>query len=306
MLLYIGKRLLSVLGTMLLVSIVAFSFIHLIPGDPARLLAGEKAPLETVAKVTEKLGLDQPLPVQYIKWMSGIFQGDFGTSFRTGKPVMDEIKLRYGNTFRMAVISLVWSTIVGLLIGVWSGTHAGKWQDYVGVTTAVAGQAVPEFWVGLMLIFVFGVKLKWLPISGAGDWRSLILPSFTLGAWLAATVARFTRSAMLETLKEDYTRTARAKGLAENKVVWKHAFRNSMISVITIVGVSFGDLLGGAVLIETVYAYPGIGAYLVDSISFRDYAAVQVLILIISAHYVIINLLVDILYAVVNPEIRYT
>ena len=154
MLLSIGKRLLSVLGTMLLVSIVAFSFIHLIPGDPARLLAGEKAPLETVAKVTEKLGLDQPLPVQYIKWVSGIFQGDFGTSFRTGKPVMDEIKLRYWNTFRMAVISLVWSTIVGLLIGVWSGTHAGKWQDYVGVTTAVAGQAVPEFWVGLMLIFV--------------------------------------------------------------------------------------------------------------------------------------------------------
>ena len=306
MLLYIGKRLLSVLGTMLLVSIVAFTLIQLNTGETARLIAGEKAPIENVAKVTEKLGLDQPLPVQYIKWVSGIFQGDFGTSFRTGKPVMDEIKLRYWNTFRMAVISLVWSTIVGLLIGVWSGTHAGKWQDYVGVTTAVAGQAVPEFWVGLMLIFVFGVKLKWLHISGAGDWRSLILPSFTLGAWLAATVARFTRSAMLETLKEDYTRTARAKGLAENKVVWKHAFRNSMISVITIVGVSFGDLLGGAVLIETVFAYPGIGAYLVDSISFRDYAAVQVLILIISAHYVIINLLVDILYAVVNPEIRYT
>lgn len=306
MLLYIGKRILSVLGTMLLVSILAFSFIHLIPGDPARLLAGEKAPAETVAKITEKLGLNQPLPVQYYKWIKGIFHGDFGESFRTGKPVMDEISLRFGKTFRMAVIALVWSVIAGLLIGVWSGTHAGKWQDYLGVTVAVAGQAVPDFWIGLMLIFVFGVQLKWLPVSGANGWKALILPAFTLGNWLAATVTRFTRSAMLETLKEDYTRTARAKGLTESAVVWKHAFRNSMISVVTIVGVSFGDLLGGAVMVETVFAYPGIGAYLVDSISFRDYAAVQALILLISANYVVINLLVDILYAVINPEIKYT
>lgn len=307
MLLYIIKRLLSVIGTMLLVSVVAFLFIHLIPGEPARLLAGEKAPQETVDRITEKLGLNQPLPVQYFKWMGGILQGDFGESYRTGRPVTEEIfESRYGNTVRLALVTLVWRTLVGLVIGVWAGTHAGKWQDYSSVTIAVAGQAVPSFWIGLMLIFFLGVKLKWLPISSmSGDWKSLIMPTITMGGGLMATVARYTRSAMLETLREDYTRTARAKGLAENTVVWKHAFRNSMITVITIVGVSFGDLLGGSVLVEEVFAYPGIGKYLVDSINLRDYTAVQALILLISAHYVIINLLVDVLYAVINPEIKY-
>ena len=307
MLLYIIKRLLSVIGTMLLVSVVAFLFIHLIPGEPARLLAGEKAPQETVDRITEKLGLNQPLPVQYFKWMGGILQGDFGESYRTGRPVTEEIfESRYGNTVRLALVTLVWSTLVGLVIGVWAGTHAGKWQDYSSVTIAVAGQAVPSFWIGLMLIFFLGVKLKWLPISSmSGDLKSLIMPTITMGGGLMATVARYTRSAMLETLREDYTRTARAKGLAENTVVWKHAFRNSMITVITIVGVSFGDLLGGSVLVEEVFAYPGIGKYLVDSINLRDYTAVQALILLISAHYVIINLLVDVLYAVINPEIKY-
>lgn len=307
MLLYIIKRLLSVIGTMLLVSVVAFLFIHLIPGEPARLLAGEKAPQETVDRITEKLGLNQPLPIQYFKWMGGILQGDFGESYRTGRPVTEEIfESRYGNTVRLALVTLVWSTLVGLVIGVWAGTHAGKWQDYSSVTIAVAGQAVPSFWIGLMLIFFLGVKLKWLPISSmSGDWKSLIMPTITMGGGLMATVARYTRSAMLETLREDYTRTARAKGLAENTVVWKHAFRNSMITVITIVGVSFGDLLGGSVLVEEVFAYPGIGKYLVDSINLRDYTAVQALILLISAHYVIINLLVDVLYAVINPEIKY-
>ena len=307
MLLYIIKRLLSVIGTMLLVSVVAFLFIHLIPGEPARLLAGEKAPQETVDRITEKLGLNQPLPVQYFKWMGGILQGDFGESYRTGRPVTEEIfESRYGNTVRLALVTLVWSTLVGLVIGVWAGTHAGKWQDYSSVTIAVAGQAVPSFWIGLMLIFFLGVKLKWLPISSmSGDWKSLIMPTITMGGGLMATVARYTRSAMLETLREDYTRTARANGPAENTVVWKHAFRNSMITVITIVGVSFGDLLGGSVLVEEVFAYPGIGKYLVDSINLRDYTAVQALILLISAHYVIINLLVDVLYAVINPEIKY-
>ncbi len=304
---YILKRLLAVLGTMFIVSIVAFLFIHLIPGDPARLLAGEKAPAETVARITEQFGLDKPLPVQYGIWMKGILHGDFGTSFRTGHTVLSEIGPRYVRTIVMAVAAVIWSVIAGLLLGVWSGTHAGKWQDYTGVTLAVAGQAVPEFWIGLMLIFLFGVKLGWLPISSASAGiEGLIMPAFTLGGWLAATVTRFTRSAMLESLKEDYVRTARAKGLKENVVVWKHAFRNSLISVITIIGVSFGDLLGGAVLVESVFAYPGIGSLLVSSINFRDYAVVQALILIISANYVIINFIVDIMYAVVNPEIRYT
>ncbi len=305
---YIIKRVFGVIGTMLLVSVVAFLFIHLIPGDPARILAGEKAPLETVEAIRKNMGLDDPLILQYFRWIGNIiFHGDFGTSFRNSSPVLAEIATKYPNTLKMAVAALIWSVIAGILTGVYTAVHAGKWQDYVGVTAAVIGQAVPEFWVGLMLIFLFGVKLHWLPVSSAnGGLKGMIMPAFTLGAWLWATVARYTRSAMLETLRDDYIRTARAKGLAENKVIWKHAFRNSLISVVTIIGVSFGDLLGGAVLVESVFAFPGIGTLLINSISYRDYAVVQALILIISAHYVIINFIVDIFYAVINPEIRYT
>jgi len=263
--------------------------------------------METVERVREEMGLNDPLPVQYITWMKGVFKGDMGKSFRTGKPVTQEILPRYMNTIKMALAAILWSVIVGLILGVWSGTHAGKWQDYASVTLAVAGQAVPQFWIGLMLIFLFGVRWGILPVSSAGGGlKATILPAFTLGGWLAASVTRYTRSAMLESLKEDYVRTARAKGLKERDVVWRHAFRNSLITVVTIVGVSFGDLLGGAVLVEEVFAFPGIGSYLVNSISFRDYAVVQALILLISANYVIINFLVDITYAVINPEIRYS
>lgn len=304
---YIGKRLLGVIGTMLVVSIVAFLFIHMIPGDPARMLAGEKASPEVVEKVRENMGLNDPYVVQYFRWIGGVVRGDFGESFRTGRGVLEEIAPRYANTVIMAVVALVWSVAAGIVTGVITGTHAGKWQDNIGVTLSVIGQAVPEFWVGLMLIFLFGVKLHWLPVSSsAGGLKALIMPAFTLGAWLWATVTRFTRSSMLETMREDYIRTARAKGLLERKVVWKHAFRNSLISVVTIIGISFGDLLGGTVLVESVFAYPGIGSFLVSSIGLRDYAVVQALILIISAHYVIINFIIDIVYAVINPEIRYT
>lgn len=303
---YLVKRLLAMIGTMLLVSIVAFLFIHLIPGDPARMVAGMKAPPDVVEAIRVRMGLDKPLAVQYFNWMSGLFHGDLGTSLRTNTPVLDEIATRYPKTLILALASFVWSVIAGILTGIAAGTHVGKWIDNLGVTLSVIGQSVPEFWVGLMLIFFFSIKLHWLPIAAdTSNPMSMIMPSFTLGAWLWATVTRYSRSSILETMREDYVRTARAKGLSEKVVIWKHAFRNSLISVVTIIGVSFGDLLGGAVLVESVFGISGIGTYLINSINYRDYTAVQALILIISAQYVIINFLVDIIYAKINPEIRF-
>lgn len=304
MLRYILKRGGGILITMFFVSIFIFLFIRMIPGDPARLLLGDKATPEAIQRITEQYGLDKPLITQYAIWMKGVLTGDFGISLRTKMPVMYEIGLRYWNTAKLACLAIAWSVVAGLLIGIWAGTHAGKWQDYVGITTSVIGQAIPEFWIGLMLILLFCVKLKLFPIVPDGSLKGLILPAFTLGAFLASTVARFTRSSIIEALKEDYTRTARAKGLRERTVIYKHVLKNSMIPVITIVGMQFGVMLGGAVLVESVFGYSGVGSLLIESINYRDYTMLQTLVLIFSLHFVVINLLVDIFYAAVNPEIR--
>jgi glutathione transport system permease protein len=205
---------------------------------------------------------------------------------------------------KLALLSLLWSSIVGVLIGVWSGKNKSKWQDYTGMTFAVSGISLPSFWVGFIVIIIFSVKLRILPTTGAASWKSLILPSFTLGTGIAAIMARFTRSSVLEVMKEDFIRTARAKGLKEKSVVWGHAFRNSMIPVVTVAGLQFGHLLGGSVVVESVFSYPGLGSLLLDSISFRDYPTIQSLILIFSLHFILINMFVDILYAVLNPEIQ--
>lgn len=193
---------------------------------------------------------------------------------------------------------------MGVLLGVWSGRHRSRWQDYTGMTLAVSGISLPSFWVGFMLIMVFSVNLKWFPTTGADSLKSLVLPSIALGSSIAAIIARFTRSSIIEVLKDDYIRTARAKGLRERVVVWKHAFRNAMISVVTVVGLQFGFLLGGSVVTESVFAFPGLGSLLVESVNYRDYPAIQSLILIFSLHFVVINLIVDVLYAVLNPEIQ--
>lgn len=227
-----------------------------------------------------------------------------GTSLRTKRPVTTEISNRYANTVRLTLLSLAWSSVVGILLGVWSGRNRSKWQDYTGMTIAVSGISFPTFWIGFMLIIVFSVNLKWFPTTGAEGFSSLVLPAFTLGTSVAAVVARFTRSSMIEVLKEDYIRTARAKGLKEKSIVWRHAFRNSMISVVTVIGLQFGYLLGGSVVTESVFAFPGLGSLLIESVNYRDYPAIQSLILIFSLHFIVINLLVDILYAVLNPEIQ--
>lgn len=305
MLKYVGKRIIGIIPTIILISIFVFLFVRMIPGDPARLLAGDEADYETVERIREDLGLNEPVVTQYINWIADIFHGDFGVSFKTGKAVTYEISLRYKNTLRLAGVAIVWGVLLGLVIGIWAGTHRSKWQDYTGMTLAIAGQAVPNFWIGLMLIMLFSVKLKWFPVSGSDSWKHMVLPVLTLGTGLSATIARFTRSSIIEAMKGDYTRTARAKGLAESVVIWKHVFRNSMISVVTVVGLQFGHLLGGSVLVEAVFGLSGLGSLMVDSISNRDYFMIQALILIFALNFVVINLLVDLLYAALNPEISY-
>lgn len=304
MLKYTIRRILGTIPTLLIVITFVFFFVRMIPGDPARLVAGEQATLEDVEAVRTQLGLDKPIPVQYAKYVTGLLKGDLGNSLRTKRPVADEIGTRYMNTLALTFTSLVWSTIAGVLFGVWSGKNRGKWQDYSGMTVAVSGISVPAFWLGFLLIMLFSVKLRWLPTTGAGSFKNLILPSITLGVSIAAVIARFTRSSIIEVLKEDYIRTARAKGLKEKAVTWKHAFRNSMVSVVTVVGLQFGYLLGGSVVTEAVFAYPGLGSLLIESVNYRDYPAIQSLILIFSLQFILINLVVDILYAVLNPEIK--
>ncbi len=304
MLRYIVKRIIGVIPTLIIVVTFVFFFVRMIPGDPARLVAGPQATLEDVEVIREELGLNEPIPKQYIEYVTGLLHGDLGDSLRTKRPVALEVSLRYMNTVKLTVFSLVWSVIVGVLLGVWSGKHRSKWQDYTGMTLAISGISMPSFWIGFLLIMVFAVNLNWFPTTGADSWKSFVLPGIALGTSIAAIIARFTRSSIIEVMKEDYIRTARAKGLREKTVIWKHAFRNAMISVVTVVGLQFGFLLGGSVVTESVFAFPGLGSLLVESVNYRDYNAIQSLILIFSLHFIVINLVVDILYALLNPEIK--
>lgn len=304
MLRFTVKRILGMIPTVILVTIFVFLFVRMIPGDPARLVAGEDASPETVEMVREQMGLDQPIVKQYFDYIVELLHGDLGTSLKTKRPVIEEVSLRYGKTVKLAVLSLAWSVFVGILLGVWSGKNRGKWQDYLGMTIAVSGISLPAFGIGFIVIIIFAVKLHWLPAVGAASLKNYILPAFTLGTSIAAIMARFTRSSLIEVMKEDYIRTARAKGLKERTVVWKHAFRNSMISVVTVAGLQFGSLLGGSVVVESVFAFPGLGSLLLDSINYRDYNTIQALILIFALHFIVINLIVDILYALINPEIQ--
>ncbi len=291
MLRYTVKRIVGVIPTLIIVVTFVFFFVRMIPGDPARLVAGEQATLDAVEAVRVQLGLDKPVPVQYLKYVGGLLKGDLGMSLRTKRPVLEEVAARYGNTMALTIASLAWSSALGIILGVWSGKNRGKWQDFTGMTVAVSGISLPNFWIGFLLIMLFSVKLRWLPTTGAGSWKNLILPAITLGTSIAAIIARFTRSSIVEVLKEDYIRTARAKGLKEKAVTWGHAFRNSMISVVTVVGLQFGFLLGGSVVTEAVFAYPGLGQLLVESVNYRDYPAIQSLILIFSLQFIIINLI---------------
>jgi glutathione transport system permease protein len=302
---YLIHRLLGILPVLLLISLLVFGFVHLLPGDPARLVAGQDATQQDIAVVRAALGLDRPLWEQYVTYVWNILHGDFGISLKTRRPVAEEIGERFFPTFWLTIISMVWATLFGLIIGVSSAVKRGRWQDHGGMLVAVSGISLPSFWLGLLLIDWFSVRLGWFPTSGYGTLAHFVLPSITLGVGVAAVMARFTRSSFIEIAREDYIRTARAKGAFERLVVWKHVLRNALIPIITMVGLQFGFLLGGSIVVETVFAWPGLGRLLVDSVSFRDYPVIQAEILLFSLGFILINLIVDVLYALVNPEIRY-
>ncbi len=305
MLQYIAKRLLGVLPTLLIVALFVFLFVHLLPGDPARLAAGVDATPETVELVRKDLGLDKPLPQQFVRFLSGVIQWDFGTSLRTKRPVAEEIGDRFMPTFWLTVWSMVWSVIIGMAIGIVSAVFRNRAPDRIGMTLAVSGISFPAFALGMVLMQIFSVQLGWLPTVGADTWRHYILPSLTLGAAVAAIMARFTRSSFVDILGEDYIRTARAKGLDETRVVIKHGMRNALIPVVTMMGLQFGFLLGGSIVVEKVFNWPGLGRLLVDAVDMRDYKVIQALVLLFSLEFILINLIVDVLYGIINPTIRY-
>jgi len=305
MLQYIVKRLLGLIPTLLIVGVLVFMFVHLLPGDPARLAAGPDATPATVDLVRKDLGLDKPLPEQFVRFVSGALQGDFGRSVRTKRPVSTEIRERFFPTFWLTVAAMAWSVAIGMFLGVVSAVWRNRWPDRVGMTLAVSGISFPAFALGMVLMEIFSVQLRWLPTIGADSWRHYILPSLTLGAAVAAIMARFTRSSFVDILQEDYVRTARAKGLSESVVVLKHGLRNALIPVVTMMGLQFGFLLGGSIVVEVVFNWPGMGRLLVDAVDMRDYPVIQGLVLLFSLEFILINLIVDVLYAVINPTIRY-
>ncbi|HSV18980.1 MAG TPA: glutathione ABC transporter permease GsiC [Casimicrobiaceae bacterium] len=305
MLQYIAKRLLGLLPTLLIVGFLVFLFVHLLPGDPARLAAGVDATPETVELVRKDLGLDRPLSEQFVRFVVGVGHWDFGRSLRTKRPVATEIGERFMPTFWLTVWSMVWSVLFGMAIGILSAVYRNRAPDRIGMTIAVSGISFPAFALGLVLMQLFSVQLGWLPTVGNDTWRSYVLPSLTLGAAVAAIMARFTRSSFVDILGEDYIRTARAKGLDEQHVVVKHGLRNALIPVVTMMGLQFGFLLGGSIVVEKVFNWPGLGRLLVDAVDMRDYPTIQALVLLFSLEFILINLVVDVLYGLINPTIRY-
>ncbi len=302
---YVLKRLLGLLPTLLIVGVLVFLFVHLLPGDPARLAAGPNADAETVALVRQDLGLDKSLPQQFLNFFGNMLHGDFGRSIRTKRPVATEISERMFPTIMLTITSMLWAVIFGMGVGIVSAVWRNRWPDRVGMTLAVSGISFPAFALGMLLMQVFSVQLGWLPTIGADSWRNYILPSLTLGAAVAAVMARFTRASFIEVIQEDFVRTARAKGVPEKSVLFKHCLRNALIPVVTMMGLQFGFLLGGSIVVEAVFNWPGLGRLLVDSVNMRDYPVIQILVLLFSLEFLLINLLVDVLYGFINPTIRY-
>jgi peptide/nickel transport system permease protein len=309
---YILRRLLQTLPVLFLTSVAVFLVLRLAPGDPAQYVAGPDAPPDTVEAVRRELGLDKPWPVQYVLWLARAVRGDFGRSLISRYPVWDLILQGLPATIELAVAAFVLSLVLGVLLGVASALSEGRFVDFaVSIFNALA-LGIPNFWLGLILIIAFALLLGWLPPSGHVDFlesplessRFLLLPAITLALQLAAVLARFLRSALLDVLREDYVRTARAKGLPEKRVIGAHALRNALIPLVTVLGIQFGRLLGGAVIVEAVFAWPGLGTLAVTAVTARDYAVVQGVLMLLVTAFVGINLLVDILYGVLDPTVR--
>ncbi|WP_163969412.1 ABC transporter permease [Oceanobacillus halotolerans] len=312
---FIVRRVLQTIPVLIGVSILVFSLMHLVPGNPAQIMAGESAPKEQVENIEERLGLNDPLPVQYWNYISNAVQGDLGSSIRSGRDVTTEISGRFWVTVELAVYSTILSVFMGLIAGIVSATKQYTFTDVIIMIIALFGLSMPNFWLGLMLIqwFAIGTDLpSWVPFfddtawfkpSGWGSFEQIVLPVITLGTAGAAIVARMTRSSMLEVVGQDYIRTARAKGVKERVVIYRHALKNALIPVVTVVGLQFGTLLGGTVLTETVFAINGMGKLIIDSIQARDFPIVQGTILVVALLFVLVNLLVDITYRFLNKRI---
>jgi peptide/nickel transport system permease protein len=302
---YVLKRLVMLIPVLFGVTLVSFSLMQIVPGDPAVLLAGEDANPDFIEAVRKEYGFDQPLHVQYWRFISHAVRGDFGISIRNREPVIDLLKQRFAFTVQLSFLSILIAAFIGLVAGVISATRQYSLFDNLSMVGALFGISMPIFWLGLLLMLVFSVYLGWFPAGGSGGLRHLLLPAIALGAASAAVIARMTRASMLEVVRQDYIRTARANGLREWVVIYKHALKNAMIPVITVFGLEFGYMLGGAVLTETVFSLPGVGRLMVEGIFQRDYAVVQGSMLLVAATFVLVNLLTDIAYALFDPKIRY-
>ncbi|WP_022665604.1 nickel ABC transporter permease [Desulfospira joergensenii] len=302
---FLFKRILSIIPVLLGISLMLFFMLRMLPGDPAQVLAGQMASPEDIAMIRTQLGLDEPVYVQYGAFLNRLVHLDLGRSARTQNPVIEEIWARLPNTMLLAVCAITLACVFGIPAGVVAAVRPYTWIDYLVTLASLFGISMPVFWLGMMLMIVFSITLQWLPAGGIGTWKHLVLPSVTLAAFVVAFIARMTRSSMLEVLSQDYVTTARSKGLMEKVIIVKHALKNALIPIITVVGLQFGLLLGGAVLTETVFAWPGLGRLIVDSILARDYAMIQGSILVFGLLYTLVNLAVDLIYALVDPRIRY-
>lgn len=309
---YIIRRILASVPVILGVTVLVFLTLHLTPGDPARLLAGPEAYEEDIELLREKLGLNDPLLVQYGRFLVNAVTFDFGTSFRTGRLVRRDIVDRLPHTAELALASLIWAVPVGVVVGIYAGVRPNSLGDGASMAGALLGVSTPTFWLGLLLMLLFAYYLGWLPASGRGDsiftlvgLKHIIMPALTLGSTPAAVIARMTRSSMLEVLGQDYVRTARSKGLSQRVVVYRHALRNALIPVITLIGLQLGALLSGSVITERVFAWPGLGTLIINAINARDYPTVQAAVLLVAVVFVSVNLIVDLTYARLDPRIRY-
>jgi peptide/nickel transport system permease protein len=308
----IGRRFLELLLLLVGISFLVFGSMHLAPGDPASIIGGPTATKSDIAAIRDSLGLNDPFLVQYWDYLKNIFQGDFGYSYQTKQSVSEALAVRFPNTLNLAVASMIVAVIIGLGAGIISALKQNSWLDVSSTVVALAGISIPNFWLGALLILVFGVNLQILPVGGldAPFWtaegvKQLILPAITLGTGSAAMIARMSRSSMLEVIRADYIRTARAKGMKEKTIVWIHALKNSMIPVITVIGLNFGFLLGGTIITEQVFAINGVGRLMIDAIAARDFPMVQGSVLLVATLFVLVNLIVDIIYVFVDPRISY-
>ncbi len=301
---FVVRRILMAVPVLFGVATLVFSLIHLVPGDPAQAMLGEGASPQDVAVLRARLGLDKPLPVQYGRFMTGLVQGDLGHSLRTGQPVGASIVERMPATIELALASMVIAVVLSIPLGVAAAVRHGTAIDHGAMAAALVGVSMPNFWLGPLLAIAFSVQLGWLPVSGRGTILHLVLPSVTLGAALAAILARMTRMSLLGELREPYVAAARARGVSRASAVWRHALRNSLVPIVTVIGLQLGSVLTGAIITETIFSWPGVGRLLIQSIGFRDYPMVQGCILLIAVTYVAVNVMTDLLYAWLDPRVR--